>query len=62
MNGVGTMKWGDGREYTGPWVNNKRDGDSGKMMWPNGDKYIGSFKDDMRNGNGEAISIDGSRY
>ncbi len=38
MHGEGTFYKKDGKEYTGSWVDNLREG-YGKFEWPDGDSY-----------------------
>ena len=45
MNGEGTYKWLDGREYTGSWLRNNMDG-CGVYKWPDGRVYEGEYKKD----------------
>ena len=45
MNGKGNLKWADGREYRGEFLDDKRDG-YGEFTWKDGRKYKG----DWRNG------------
>jgi len=45
MTGDGTMKWGDGREYTGQWLRNLKHG-KGKLIEKDRSVYEGFFYDD----------------
>ena len=40
IQGKGTYKWADGREYTGDWFMNKMHG-SGVFKWQDGRRYEG---------------------
>lgn len=49
------MKWQDGREYYGNFVNGKEEGE-GTFKYANGNFYIGPFKEGKQNG--YAIHVD----
>ena len=48
---LGTMKYADGRVYTGKWKNGQWDG-HGSTTYPNGDSYEGDYEGDQRHGIG----------
>ena len=48
---AGTMKYADGRIYTGHWKEGSWDG-QGKTIYPNGDSYEGGYEGDQRHGIG----------
>ena len=43
MNGKGTLKWADGREYKGEFEKDKRHG-YGEFLWKDGRIYKGQWK------------------
>ena len=43
MNGQGVMKYPNGRQYEGTWLNDMRDGKAFER-YPNGNSYYGYFK------------------
>lgn len=59
-DGKGTMKYSNGTEYIGDWVNGVRQG-RGKMRYDNG-VYDGEWQNDQKNGKGTYIWNDGKRY
>ena len=59
-DGKGTMKYSDGSEYTGDWVNGVRQG-QGTMTYNNG-IYDGEWQNDKKNGNGTYTWNDGKKY
>jgi len=59
-DGKGTMKYSNGTEYTGDWVNGVRQG-QGKMKYDNG-VYEGEWQNDQKNGRGTYIWNDGKKY
>lgn len=59
-DGKGTMKYSDGSEYTGDWVNGVRQG-QGKMKYDNG-VYEGEWQNDKKNGRGTYTWNDGKKY
>lgn len=59
-NGKGTMKYSDGSEYTGDWVNGVRQG-QGTMTYNNG-IYDGEWQNDKKNGKGTYTWNDGKKY
>lgn len=62
MHGQGTKNYSDGSEYTGQWINGKRDG-VGKLTWRSGKgTYYGQWKEDLKNGYGEAVFPNGGSY
>ncbi len=62
MHGQGTKNYPDGSEYTGQWINGKRDG-VGKLTWMSGKgTYYGQWKEDLKNGYGEAVFPNGGSY
>ena len=40
MNGNGVIKWKDGKQYTGQYVDDKKHG-NGIFEWADGRKYMG---------------------
>lgn len=44
MNGKGHLKWPDGREYDGQFLDDKRHGE-GTFTWKDGRQYTGSWKE-----------------
>jgi hypothetical protein len=46
-HGKGVLKWDDGREYSGEFVNDKLHG-LGIMSWPTGQKYEGTYVNNLR--------------
>ena len=42
MCGSGTIKWKDGRQYTGEWLNGNMHG-YGNYVWADGKVYEGQF-------------------
>mgnify|MGYP003385137928 FL=1 len=59
MNGKGTMKFADGTEYEGSFVDGAQSG-SGMMVWPNDSTYDGLWADDkMTSG---VLTVDGGCY
>ncbi len=59
-NGKGTMKYSDGREYTGDWVDGVQQG-QGIMKYNNG-IYEGEWYNGKRNGKGTYTWKDGKKY
>ena len=59
-DGKGTMKYSDGSEYTGDWVNGVRQG-QGTMTYDNG-IYDGEWQNDKKNGKGTYTWNDGKKY
>ena len=59
-NGLGTMKYSDGSEYTGNWVNGVQQG-HGTMKYDNG-VYEGEWRDGKKNGQGTYAWNDGRKY
>lgn len=59
-NGRGTMKYSDGTEYTGDWVDGIRQG-QGTMKYDNG-TYDGEWQNDKKNGEGTYTWNDGKQY
>lgn len=51
MNGKGHLKWADGREYRGEFIDDKRDG-YGEFTWKDGRKYKGDWKNGKQHGVG----------
>ena len=51
-NGFGVYRWVSGNTYTGPWVDNRREGKLGELRWFNGDAYVGEWLDNRRTGIG----------
>ncbi len=60
-NGIGTMMWEDGTQYTGEWENGQQSG-LGTMRWENGDEYTGSWENDLMNGEGTYHWDNGDEY
>ena len=44
MHGKGILKFPDGRQYNGDYVNDKKEG-IGIFIWSDGRKYAGNWKD-----------------
>ena len=61
MDGNGTYKWADGKNYTGGWKANKMHG-FGTYKWADGKSYIGYFMDGIREGLGSFKWTDGREY
>ena len=40
MNGTGILKWPNGKEYSGEFLDDERSG-QGEFKWPDGRKYKG---------------------
>lgn len=59
-DGNGTMKYSDGTEYTGDWINGVRQG-QGIMKYNNG-IYDGEWQNDKKNGRGTYTWNDGKKY
>ena len=47
MEGKGTYKWADGKEYNGEWKNGNMHG-IGIYKWADGRIYEGEFEDDIK--------------
>jgi len=47
------MRFEDGNEYEGDWVNNQKHG-RGVLNYVNGDKYDGEWRHDQKLGNGNS--------
>ncbi len=43
------MKWADGAEYKGEWMDGQRHG-KGDMHWQDGSQYMGDWKEGAYNG------------
>jgi len=52
MHGKGVLKWTDGSEYSGDYVNNIKEG-KGKFKWKNGRIFEGPFKGGKQHGIGK---------
>lgn len=59
-HGKGTMKYSDGKEYKGDWVNGIKQG-QGTMKYNNG-IYEGEWKNDKKDGKGTYVWNDGRTY
>ena len=59
--GAGTMRFADGRRYTGAWADDRPEG-QGVFAYPNGDRYEGSYRRGMRHGRGVLTTHAGARY
>ena len=59
--GKGMMKYLNGCQYVGFFVNDKREG-YGKCYYPNGSIYTGYWKDGKRHGRGEIRYANGDRF
>ncbi len=59
-DGKGTMKYSDGSEYTGDWVDGVHQG-QGTMKYDNG-TYDGEWQNDKKNGKGTYTWNDGKKY
>eukprot|EP00746_Dinoflagellata_sp_MGD_P154600 gnl/MRDRNA2_/MRDRNA2_84921_c0_seq2.p1 gnl/MRDRNA2_/MRDRNA2_84921_c0~~gnl/MRDRNA2_/MRDRNA2_84921_c0_seq2.p1 ORF type:complete len:299 (+),score=31.33 gnl/MRDRNA2_/MRDRNA2_84921_c0_seq2:98-898(+) len=51
-HGKGVLKWDNGREYSGEFVNDQFHG-SGIMSWPTGEKYEGTYVNNLKDGLGK---------
>ena len=61
MCGFGVFTWTDGRQYTGNFLNDKKEG-KGELVWPDGKKYDGDWKNGRQHGEGyETCASDGIR-
>ncbi len=58
FDGMGNLKWEDGREYSGAFVNGKMQG-SGRYRYANGAVYEGAFAQGTFHGRGTLFSPDG---
>lgn len=56
-----TIRYNDGRVYTGQVVNGKRHG-KGTLTWPSGDIYEGDWRDDKSTGKGKYTWPNGDIY
>ena len=61
-HGDGTYKYPSGATYTGPFVNDYREGEQGTMEYADRTKYVGGWRNDMRHGEGRYEWLDGSFY
>ena len=61
IEGFGTYRWADGREFTGEWRNQKIYG-FGVQNYANGRRYEGFYKLDKRQGYGIYMMPDQSTY
>ena len=43
MNGLGTVRWTNGKEIQGTWVNDKQEGKA-KFINSNGEERIGTYE------------------
>jgi len=59
--GLGTMIWTNGSEYTGQFTDNKVHGD-GCYLFPNGDKYEGEFSEHKITGYGKLTKSNGETF
>jgi hypothetical protein len=59
--GRGSVRWPDGREYAGEWLNGQPHG-RGRERQADSSTYVGSWQSGARHGHGEAVMADGSRY
>ncbi|GHV58286.1 hypothetical protein FACS1894182_09840 [Bacteroidia bacterium] len=63
MHGKGTYYWKRlNWEYTGPFVNGKREGVNAVIRYGTDSVFTGNFKDDKRNGQGKMDYLDGSYF
>jgi hypothetical protein len=65
-SGKGILKWKDGSEYKGCWLNDKQDG-IGKLVFSRNDPfkrdyYKGDWKEGKREGKGQLFFINGNNY
>ncbi len=44
MHGTGIFSWPDGKNYSGSYINDKKEG-YGEFTWPDGKIYRGNWKD-----------------
>jgi len=61
-HGYGIMKYKNGNNYEGPWVNGMKEGVGGKFKHALGFTYEGSFVKDKKDGHGTLIMKNGDRY
>jgi hypothetical protein len=52
------FSWSDGRQYSGSFKNEKRDG-HGVYKWADGKQYQGNWKDGKQHGRGKLLNQDG---
>jgi len=60
MNGKGHLKWPDGREYDGSFLDDKRHGE-GTFTWKDGRQYTGNWKEGKQHGLGHFRSSANSK-
>jgi hypothetical protein len=60
-HGKGVMKWANGDEYEGKWIDGKRHG-KGLMKWADGREYTGDWVNDRCHGQGQCTYINGYVY
>lgn len=60
-DGEGTMKYSDGKVYTGDWVDGVQQG-QGRMQYNNNDIYDGEWSNGKRNGKGTYTWSDEKKY
>jgi len=61
-HGNGTLTYPTGEQYTGSWINGRRNNGYGVLYHRLGEKYSGNFKNGLRNGNGKYTYTDGATY
>ncbi len=60
MHGSGLLKWADGKQYEGQFVNDKRQG-LGVFKWKDGRIYNGEWLDGKQHGRGTFMKVDGTK-
>lgn len=60
-DGIGILKWSDGRVYKGEFVDDRHHG-QGVLLYPDGSAYKGEFRHNTREGKGEARFAGGGGY
>ena len=60
-HGKGVLKYKNGDEYQGEWVDDERKG-KGTMIYNNGDQYQGQWENNMRNGKGVILYKNNDQY
>ena len=62
MSGEGEYTYANGDQYTGNWINNKKEGRGVMIYKQNGEKYEGQWKNSKKHGNGKYIFESGDVY
>lgn len=55
------MKYSDGREYVGNWLDDQMHG-YGQFKWPDGKIYKGMYEKDLKNGRGTMVYTNKTVY